>query len=252
MSNAALMWVREIPLRGSKKAVLKSLADAANEHDQCWPSTAKLATWSGCTKRQTIRALGDLERLGVIRIDRKHGANSHYHLNMEWAPPGDMVSPPDGNVTGDILVVTGDILVNVAPPTGDILVATGDMVSPKSIETKERKRIQETKRARGTPHECFEEFWKAYPRKAGKVAAIRAYAKAVKKKPPAELLALLIAYPFDLTRPEYILHASTWLNGERWADEIDTRDPVLVAVGYYDREPPELDLTPMPAGRLLV
>jgi hypothetical protein len=126
------------------------------------------------------------------------------------------------------------------------------MVSPKSIETKERKRIQETKRARGTPGDSFDPWWDQYPRKVGKGQARRAYAAALKKVGADKLLTAVIAYPFDLSRPEFIPHASTWLNGERWADEIDTRDPVLVAVGYYDREPPELDLTPMPAGRLLV
>jgi hypothetical protein len=68
----------------------------------------------------------------------------------------------------------------------------------------------------------FEAFWSAYPRRVAKGAARKAYAKAVRKAAPSDLLAALAAqkahgYGRDLT---YTAHPATWLNQERWLDEL--------------------------------
>jgi hypothetical protein len=67
----------------------------------------------------------------------------------------------------------------------------------------------------------FDEFWAAYPetKKVGKVAAEKAWRKL---KPDAALIATIIA---DVKKrawhpdPQFIPHASTYLNGRRWEDE---------------------------------
>jgi hypothetical protein len=64
----------------------------------------------------------------------------------------------------------------------------------------------------------FAEFWLAYPRKVGKGTALKAYAKALKKTQPETILAAVKAYPWPADK-EFVPHPSTWLNGERWADE---------------------------------
>ena len=69
----------------------------------------------------------------------------------------------------------------------------------------------------------FDMFWSQYPRKTNKVAARRAWDKA---KPDDTLIdTMLRAISVQrLSRqwqnPELIPHASTWLNGERWNDEL--------------------------------
>ncbi len=66
----------------------------------------------------------------------------------------------------------------------------------------------------------FAAFWKIYPRKVGKAAASKAFIKALKKVDATELIEgvnRLAQDPhLDIT---FCPHASTWLNGERWADE---------------------------------
>jgi len=94
------------------------------------------------------------------------------------------------------------------------------MVSPNRQDRLERKRKTDKQRARAAQDDAFDPWWDQYPRKVGKGQARRAYAAAAKKVSHKVLLAAVIAYPFDLSRPEYIPHASTWLNGERWADEV--------------------------------
>lgn len=70
----------------------------------------------------------------------------------------------------------------------------------------------------------FEQFWKTYPRKVGKDAAMRAFAK---RKPDADLLAEMLAAIGEQARSaawvkdggQFIPHPSTWLNEGRWQDE---------------------------------
>ncbi|MDN8612765.1 hypothetical protein [Variovorax ginsengisoli] len=73
----------------------------------------------------------------------------------------------------------------------------------------------------------FEEFWKAYPKKVGKDAALRAFDK---RKPTRELLDSMLA-AIEVQRRlkkwidddgQYIPHPSTWLNEGRWQDEVAT------------------------------
>lgn len=66
----------------------------------------------------------------------------------------------------------------------------------------------------------FSEWYSIYPRKVGKGQARRAFVTARKKTDQKILIAgvhrLLKNLPSD---PKFIPHPSTWLNGERWADD---------------------------------
>src|SRR5262245_27001523 len=67
---------------------------------------------------------------------------------------------------------------------------------------------------------AFEDFWKAYPRKVGKLAALREW-QLLKPTPEmvrqmADALAWLRE---QWTDPQYIPHPRTWLHQGRWMDE---------------------------------
>jgi DNA-binding transcriptional ArsR family regulator len=71
----------------------------------------------------------------------------------------------------------------------------------------------------------FDEFWTAYPRKEGKGHARKAYDAALKRGVTAD--ALITAahthtthWQADKTAKRYIPHPATWLNGERYDDEL--------------------------------
>jgi hypothetical protein len=72
---------------------------------------------------------------------------------------------------------------------------------------------------------AFEEFWLAYPRKVGKGAARKAFAKALGKiaaeDPRATVMAALntAKRAWADTDAQFIPHAATWLNQDRWEDE---------------------------------
>lgn len=77
-------------------------------------------------------------------------------------------------------------------------------------------------------HVRFPEWYDLFGNKKKRPSAARAYAKAVKKVDPDELLKLTSAWLAHMARteptwPKYQPHPSTWLNDEQWSDEIATR-----------------------------
>lgn len=71
----------------------------------------------------------------------------------------------------------------------------------------------------------FDDFWRDYPRKVSKKDARKAWDRAVRVELPAVIIAgLKRQLQYLESRPvEFRPHAATWLNGERWEDEV----PVL-------------------------
>ncbi len=78
----------------------------------------------------------------------------------------------------------------------------------------------------------FDAFWKAYPRKAGKDEARKAFDK---RKPTPELLNAILA-AIEVQRQsldwqkdggQFIPHPATWLNQGRWQDELASDEPPL-------------------------
>ena len=72
----------------------------------------------------------------------------------------------------------------------------------------------------------FEAFWKEYPRKVGKGDARKAFSKTILKGVSLETLLEALRKQKRCTQwnrdnGRYIPHPSTWLNQERWEDEVD-------------------------------
>jgi len=69
----------------------------------------------------------------------------------------------------------------------------------------------------------FDEFYAAYPRKVGKGNARKAYAKALKVATHDEIMFGLSQQrpSMEAKEKQFIAHPATWLNGERWDDEIE-------------------------------
>jgi hypothetical protein len=69
----------------------------------------------------------------------------------------------------------------------------------------------------------FDQFWAVYPRKVGKTPAKKAWERATKamKMNPDDILAGARRYAAMKrgTDAQYVAHASTWLNQQRWLDE---------------------------------
>ena len=75
----------------------------------------------------------------------------------------------------------------------------------------------------------FDEFWQAYPRHVAKQDAAKAFAKL--RADDALLRRILASLDIAKSSPDwlkdggrFIPHASTWLNGKRWEDELTTTE----------------------------
>jgi uncharacterized protein YdaU (DUF1376 family) len=69
----------------------------------------------------------------------------------------------------------------------------------------------------------FDRFWSLYPRKVSKSGAQKAWKAATKKIDPLVIIEGLELHLQDLIEKpkQFIPHAATWLNEERWADELE-------------------------------
>lgn len=81
----------------------------------------------------------------------------------------------------------------------------------------------------------FDSFWKEYPKKVSKVAAIKAWKKL---KPDGILYGTIMSAlekwklsdEWQRDGGQYIPHPATWLNGRRWEDEVPDRKSVQTPV----------------------
>jgi hypothetical protein len=88
---------------------------------------------------------------------------------------------------------------------------------------------------RSTALSQFETFWKAYPRKVGKGAAQKAWTAAVRKADPDRIIEGVERYPWP-DDPAFVPHASTWLNGQRWEDELPGMKPRKLSQAELDEQ----------------
>lgn len=147
----------------------------------------------------------------IIRYDSEDTEHlfqiRNWSLHQVISRPQESVFPPP---TGyDLSVNDQGILTDHSPPEG------------KGRERKGTGKGMELLRA---PR--FSEFYDPYPRKAGRGAAERAFARAVTRVraaggDPKTIVegALRFAADPNLPEPQFIPHPATWLNADRWDDD---------------------------------
>lgn len=118
-------------------------------------------------------------------------------VTRDAPPPSPSSSSPDGS-----------------PPAHRVIINTPLSLTPSSSPSSTPSLFRSS--------EAFGDFWKAYPRKVGKGAAERAWAKAIKHADADQIIEAVRAADWSAD-PEFIPHPSTWLNGKRWMDEKPAR-----------------------------
>ena len=97
----------------------------------------------------------------------------------------------------------------------------GEKSSPNNIEYNTSNIYS----AKFDKNDAFKRFWSVYPRHTNKKKAFDVF---VKKCTDETVLQKMLSAVVDYKETEqwqnerFIPHASTWLNGERWEDEIST------------------------------
>lgn len=197
------------PLR---KLVLVKLADNASDQGECWPSYQHIADQCEIDRSTVRKHIKQLEAQGLLRIENREGPKGNstnlYFLNL-WAV-GQKSTPVGPESTGVGTQPTG----GVGPESTRTSHSSEPVKEPKTLCTSEVELA-----------EAFEVFWKLYPNKKAKANARKAWDKL---KPSTELRQTLMTalgshrLSRDWTKDDgqYVPMASTWLNGERWHDEL--------------------------------
>jgi hypothetical protein len=154
---------------------------------------------------------------GAIEIERK-GAPARLYYRINWQKVESLFGPATccGNSGTDAEIPQQVI---------------GNSATIYSVERSEKSKKEEhTYLDDGG----FAEFYTNYPRHEGRVAAFRAWrAKELTKADAARLVAD-VAKRYEFTEKQFIPHPATYLNQERWNDEIVPR--VLTREQELERE----------------
>ncbi len=180
--------------------------------DYAWPGLTDIAETCGMARPTVVAAIAELEAAGLLIVDRNGGKSNHYRVQ---SPKIELVQ--NLNRTSS----------KIEPPLVQKMNSTSSKFEPKeelvskSIEVdqlKKNKRARETDQSRDE----FEDFWSRYPIKSAKQSALKAWLKLS----PNQALRMEIREALEAQKKSdqwqrgFIPHASTWLNGERWNDEL--------------------------------
>ena len=198
MSIQAMQWVIEHSQHsGTELLTLLMLANhAGTERWEAWPSVRLLARECRMSERQIQRNLRRLEAAGEVRFIRGGGRNGTnlYQVLGVTAMTGRQSDTPAADVTRGV------------KPT-----------SPKGRLPRHPNRKEPSVEPSSL---SFDAFYEAFPRHQGKGSAKKAYAKALSKASPEELLLSATHYRNDPNRePGFTCLPATWLNQERWTDD---------------------------------
>lgn len=188
--------------------VLRRRAD--KESGKCYPNRKTLAKEMGGISTRTLdRAVEELEKIGALRVIHRMNGNE-YTSNLYTVistNPSRATTPSDDTdaLGGDIYALGSDTDALGSAKDGE----QTRVIKPKTFNQSKKD----------IPHPNFDEFWKFYPLKRDKGAAIRAFPKALEKVGLEEIMAGVDRLVSDPNlEMKYCPYPATWLNGERWTD----------------------------------
>lgn len=204
------------PLR---KLVLIKLADNANDQGECWPSYQYIADQCEISKRSVINHIDALIKSGLLRKEvRKGGAK--------------------GNVSNIYVIHFGSagdslgVVQEIHPPSA------GDAPPPSAGDAPRTSHSLEPVKEPKDLCVLFEKFWGSYPKKTNKQGALKSFNAAIKKQTltPSEFTEMLISDVAERIKRNQFgfdrLHATTYLNNERWNDEHENNQPRVNESGH--------------------
>ena len=201
MHNDLIIDVALMPIaNATAKVVLLALAKYSNAYGECFPSQQTLSKDTFLTDRTVRSAMNWLEAHGYVEVKRRSNTSNAYVITsmkeMDMDRPEKFSAEVDSNITK--LVVSNNNIANTTSP-------------------------EKSSHPNDTPF--FLAFWQAYPRRVAKGAARTAFAKVSKFADPNDIVRGAIEYAEHCTvmgtEKQFIPHPATWLNAERWEDDLE-------------------------------
>lgn len=216
-------WV--IDAAPSCVTVYALLALHADRHsDECWPSLRSMGERLGASTDTVRRRVRELQTVGAITVtERQRGdgsqASNLYTVHQVPPTPGTAATGAPSSAARAASQQREALNQNQEPePSEPQNTDTAAAALPLPLPPPEPAPAKPDKLA------GFDEFWQAYPRKIAKGNARKAWPRAVKAAGSPEVLrqaadAFAVHVKAEGTAPQYVPHAASWLNAERWADE---------------------------------
>lgn len=207
-ANEALVWTRiDYKVTGKNPPHVDVLGVA------WWPASRdELADETGLSPDQAKRAVTSLLAGGFIE-QTEHRIGGNYDRTKSYRT---------------VVIGRDD------PPLGEIAQSTG---RNRQQERADSPNVPISQTVEDIYAESFPRFWSLWPRSDAKKSARAAWAKAVTRAggdlPILEGVRRYLATNPD---PRYVPYAATWLNGDRWEDE-------LASVAAAGRDDGSVDLT---------
>lgn len=184
------------------QAVFLWLCFFANQDGECFPSRATLSAKAGVSLRTVDSSLKVLEQKAFIeKKNRKDGNEKISNLYTVLV----------GGVEQDVRYLAQDVREGSAES------APGGSAGP-AHRTNSIKELN-------ISNYSFEVFWEKYPKKVDKKKAESKWAKIPEKTRAVIIGDIELRKESDSWKRGYVPHPTTYLNGERWNDEI-TKGPV--------------------------
>lgn len=200
-------------LKPTTKIVLYWIADHHNgETGKCVPSHRRLSKLCGISRQSVINHIQILEEKGLIKSEQRVRENGSGTSNSYLLTLSEVVNNLDTPCTKS---VHPRVKKDDTPNLG-----TNNLgIEPKIFGD-----------------QGFQDFWERYPRKIGKGNARKAFQSAIKKVDLSKILNSVddFALLADSREQKFIPHPATWLNQERWDDEIHNEDKKQTTTDYLN------------------
>lgn len=194
--EAVSLVLNQSKATGRAKLVLLGIANHLGDHG-AWPSISTLARYANASERSVKRDIQELIALGELKVELQNApTHQQYKTNLYWITIRSGVTAEASGVTAQV--------------------SRGDSSGKSGVTAGGTQTINRTiKEPSVNPKESFESFWALYPKRIAKADAYKAWLKAIKKKPPEELIQLTRAYSEGkLPEPQFIPYPASWLNKE--------------------------------------
>jgi hypothetical protein len=208
----SVRWISAVwthsPYRGENLLLHLALADFANDEGTCFPSVPTLARKARCSEvwaRRCVRRMIDDGLLEIVEQGLGRGNVNRYRLlplvdktesELGYSEKGVTTQRERGNSDASLSYI-------------------GNRHEPSHVAS------------------LFARFWEAYPRKVSKGTASKAFSRVMARADAPTIDVLLSAvsrYAASVSDPRYVAHPATWLNGERWNDEVGGNAPASAIV----------------------
>lgn len=200
-------------LSPNEKVMLGEISSLDTGPRGCYATNAHFAEFFNLSISRVSEIISGLVDKGHLRVELIREGKRVVERRLRLVDPFGFPNPPSENAS------------NPFGKGGEPPSENTQGSNTHSNNTKSIKNLPASSGEKVLSDEGFDQFWKLYPKKKGRKDATKAWAKL---KPSEELRQTLItalgshcvSEDWAKDQGRYIPNASTWINGERWADEL--------------------------------